>query len=291
MAVVLKNEQYLIAMFQPVFGKLVEYGRQMRILQRKTDRQRRANNPDNYNPDGTIKKGKRLKWKRSKGYIETQAKIRELHRLVKETRKAALNELSSTLVALGCLFKTEKNKYKSWQSNYGKSVGSYAPSYFIKDVYSKAENAGNEAVKLPLKNALSQMCVCGVKRKKNLSERLHSCECGCISQRDILSAYLGLFCSPDLGEWESIAREYHNADRQLLTASHRVYSSQAASRQNSGFVLCLDKRQQSCSCRNEDGHLGENFGNVQVFKDLKTLVGELSLNRKSVQLSSGIPCL
>ncbi|NLC07462.1 MAG: hypothetical protein GX755_05820 [Syntrophomonadaceae bacterium] len=35
--------------------------KEIKQLQRKLDRQRRANNPDNYNPDGTIKKG-RLKW-------------------------------------------------------------------------------------------------------------------------------------------------------------------------------------------------------------------------------------
>ena len=29
----------------------------IRLLQRRIDRSRRANNPDNYNPDGTVKKG------------------------------------------------------------------------------------------------------------------------------------------------------------------------------------------------------------------------------------------
>ena len=42
-------------------------------LQRKLDRSRRYTNPDNFNPDGTVKrgtKGHKLKWNKSKHYIE-----------------------------------------------------------------------------------------------------------------------------------------------------------------------------------------------------------------------------
>ncbi|MDM8533982.1 hypothetical protein QUF55_04665 [Clostridiaceae bacterium HSG29] len=34
-----------------------------KILQRKLDRQRRSNTPNNYNEDGTIKRGIKLNWK------------------------------------------------------------------------------------------------------------------------------------------------------------------------------------------------------------------------------------
>jgi len=284
MAVFLKNEQYSIAVFQPIFDRLVDYGREHRVLQRRLDRQRRANNPDNYNADRTMKKRKRLVWKNSKAYYETRDRIRELHRLVRETRKTALNELSNIIVALGSSFKVEDVSYRAWQKKYGKSVGSFAPSQFIKDVYSKAESAGSETQKLPLKNALSQLCVCGVKRKKKLSERLHECECGCEAQRDVLSAYLGLFCNPDLGEWESMARQYHNADRQLLSASHRVYPRKAASRRDSGFVLCLDKRHRSCSCANGKDKASENHGGQGIvhLDSLKDLVGELALHGRCI---------
>lgn len=52
-------------------------------LQRKLDRSRRYTNPDNFNPDGTVKrgtKGHKLKWNKSKHYIEIAGKIRELER-------------------------------------------------------------------------------------------------------------------------------------------------------------------------------------------------------------------
>ena len=290
MAIVLQNEQYLLSIFQPVFDRLIEYERQLRVLQRRLDRQRRAANPDNYNPDGTIKRKKHLKWKRSKGYIETQGKIREIHRLIRETRKTAINELSTILVVLGNSFRVEQNSYKAWQSNYGKSIGSYAPSYFINSVLSRAERAGSEVVELPLRSALSQRCICGSRQKKKLSERLHECSCGCRAQRDVLSAYLGLFCNPNSGEWESELTRYdHQADRQLLAASHRVYS-QTASRRGLSFALCLDKGHLSRSRRNGDGQVSEADESVRVYQNLNTLIGELAL-AKSGQLSPGIPCL
>ncbi len=282
-AAVLKNEQYTIAILQPIFSKLVDYGGELRVLRRKLDRQRRANNPDNYNPDGTIRKRKRLRWNVSKAYLDTRGRIRELHRLVRETRKTFLNEFANILCALGCSFKAEEVSFRSWQKNYGKAVGSYAPSLFQKTVFSKAESAGDDTTKIPVRNALSQKCVCGVRRKKKLSERLHECTCGCRAQRDVFSAYLGLFCSPDLGEWEDIVRQYHDGDRQLLGASHRVYPRKAASRQASGFVLCLDKGQRSRCCANEDGQASENHEGhgVVLLDSLKALVGELALRRST----------
>ncbi|MGD0885460.1 MAG: hypothetical protein ABSA46_11430 [Thermodesulfovibrionales bacterium] len=57
------------------------------------------------------------------------------------------------MVALDSSFKTEDVSYQSWQKNYGKSVGSFAPSPFTKTVYSMAESAGREATKPSVKNA------------------------------------------------------------------------------------------------------------------------------------------
>ena len=239
--------------------------------------------------DGTIRKGKRLRWKRSQGYIETNNRIKELHRLVRETRTSAIRELSSIISALSKKVSAEDLSYKSLQKNYGRSVGNFAPSYFMKDILFKAESAGSDNVKIPLTTALSQYCLCGVHKKKKLSERLHECECGCKSQRDVLSAYLGTYYVPNPGEWEgNTARQYHSEDRLLLTASHRVYPSKTASRksQGIGFALGLDKRPSSGSCGKTREYPSENSGlNLLVCKDLKSLIGELG------SLSSRIPCL
>ena len=112
-AAFLRGEDYSIAILQPIFDKLKEYADELRILQRKLDRQRRASNPGNYNPNGTIRKGKRLRWKRSQGYIETNNRIKELHRLVRETRESAIRELSSIIAALSKKVSAEDLSYKS----------------------------------------------------------------------------------------------------------------------------------------------------------------------------------
>jgi hypothetical protein len=158
----------------------------------------------------------------------------------------------------------------------------------MKDIFSKAESAGNENVEIPLIAALSQLCVCGARKKKKLSERLHECNCGCLAQRDVLSAYLGTYYVPNPGEWEGSdpARQYHSEDRLLLTASHRVYPSQTASRrgQGIGFALGLDKRPSSGSCGKTGEYPSENsVRKLMVCKDLKSLIGELG------SLSSRIP--
>ena len=44
----------------PFAEEVEDYQPKIRRLQRKLDRQRRANNPDNYNDDGTVKKGARM---------------------------------------------------------------------------------------------------------------------------------------------------------------------------------------------------------------------------------------
>ena len=40
---------------------------------------------------------------------------------------------------------------------------------------------------------LSQTCQCGSVKKKNLSDRIHQCNCGIICQKDLYSAFLAKF--------------------------------------------------------------------------------------------------
>ncbi len=53
--------------------EIVPKWKEKRRLQRKLDRQRRANNPENYKENGTIKKGKK-RWKQSNHYKRTKSK-------------------------------------------------------------------------------------------------------------------------------------------------------------------------------------------------------------------------
>lgn len=48
--------------YQNYVQKLENIQKEKNKLQRKLDRQRRSNNPNNYNEDGTIKRGIKLEW-------------------------------------------------------------------------------------------------------------------------------------------------------------------------------------------------------------------------------------
>lgn len=62
---------------------------------------------------------------------------------------------------------------------------------FVSGLKRKAEAGGGKVVEFPTNGtALSQMCQCGRKEKKKLSDRWHKCECGVSSQRDLYSAFL-----------------------------------------------------------------------------------------------------
>lgn len=91
--------------------ELVPKQKEKRKLQRKLDRQRKANNPENYNPNGTIKKGKK-KWKRSNHYKETSSKIAEIDRKLAAHRKSLHGNYQNIILSQGIEIKAEKVPYK-----------------------------------------------------------------------------------------------------------------------------------------------------------------------------------
>lgn len=164
--------------------------KEIRILQRKLDRQRRVNNPDNYNSNGTVKKG-RKKWVNSRRYLKTKSQFANLHRHQAAYRRSLHGKLVNDILRHGNTIYLEKVSYKSWQKMFGKSINYRAPSMFLSELKRKAEAAGGSVIEFPTTStALSQMCQCGLKSKKKLSVRWHKCECGVSAQRDLYSAFL-----------------------------------------------------------------------------------------------------
>lgn len=178
-------------------------------LQRKTDRERRANNPDNYEPDQWVKnkngnwkhkkgknkkstKNQRLIWKRCKRQQKNQARLRQAHRKLSAHRKSLHGKMANDILAQGSTIKTEKISYQAFQKMYGKSVGKRAPGMFVEMLRRKAANAGGAVIEFSTKTTrLSQTCHgCGTIQKKDLSERWHVCDCGVVAQRDLYSAFL-----------------------------------------------------------------------------------------------------
>lgn len=84
---------------------LIKAQKKLRRLQRKLDRQRRANNEENYNEDGTIRKGSK-EWIVSGKMARTNASITKLHARVVNIRQDASHKLTTRLAkgyAVVCL--------------------------------------------------------------------------------------------------------------------------------------------------------------------------------------------
>lgn len=170
---------------------------EIRVTQRKLDRQRRANNPDNYNPDGTVKKG-RSKWHSSRRYLKTRSQLANLHRRQAAHRRSLHGKLVNDILRHGNTIYLEKVSYKGWQKLFGKSINYRAPGMFVAELTRKAEAAGGSVTEFPTRGtALSQMCQCGRKAKKKLSTRWHNCSCGVSVQRDLYSAFLARHVKED----------------------------------------------------------------------------------------------
>lgn len=174
-----------------------DYTRTIRRLQRRLDRQHRAGSPGCFRPDGTHRDG--CQWReRSKNARQTQSAIAETHRRLAAYRKTAHGTMVTEWLSVGSRLHLEKLNYVAWQKNFPRSVRDRAPGELIEIACRRAASAGGKAYEYsPWATALSQTCLCGRRDKKALSQRTHHCPaCGLVVQRDLLSAYLGMFVHP-----------------------------------------------------------------------------------------------
>lgn len=191
--------------------------KQKRVLQRKLDRQRRANNSSKYNEDGTIKIGNKEKWKFSNNYIKTKNKLAELQRKIADIRKQSHNKLANYILSLGNDVKVEMMNYKGLQARakettinektgkfnkkkrFGKSLANKAPSMLLTILDNKLKFDGEVlkkidtySVKASQYNHFTNEYI-----KKSLNDRWNKFECGDI-QRDLYSAFLIMNVDDDL---------------------------------------------------------------------------------------------
>ena len=194
--------------------KVNKNDRKLKLLQRKMDRSRRSTNPDNFNEDGTIKRGVKLNWVESNHYKRLRGKVRELHRKNADIRKYQHTCLANYVLSLGTEIyvetmnysalqrrstKTEKNdkgKFKR-KKRFGKSLANKAPAMFLTILDLKLKMEGYEGLnkvntwtyKASQYDHLSQQY-----NKKKLSKRKHDLANGDVVQRDLYSAFL-LMCA------------------------------------------------------------------------------------------------
>jgi hypothetical protein len=169
----------------------------LRRVQRRLDRQHRSGSPGCFNSDGTHKHG--CEWQRSQSAKHTASRIADLHRRLAGHRRTLHGALANRLFARATDIACEKLDYVAWQKNFPRSVRNRAPGMLVKTIRRKAESAGGDRLYEYATNttALSQYCLCGNRKKKPLSQRVHRCKCGITEHRDLFSACLGLHVRRD----------------------------------------------------------------------------------------------
>mgnify|MGYP003494011083 FL=1 len=197
--------------------------KEARIL-RKMDRSRRAMNPENYNDDGTIRKGEKT-WKKSNRYKKLHSQYRNICRIAAENRHLAINEEVNHMRALGNVFITEPKNAKKLQKRsknterqgkpsviqksdgteqlvykykrkkrHGKSIKNRCPGYFQAQAKAKFERTGGVYIEVPAAYRASQYDhTCNKYIKKALSQRMYELADGTRVQRDWYSSFL-MYC-------------------------------------------------------------------------------------------------
>ncbi len=181
-----------------------------RLYYRAMDRSRRATNPQNYNDDGTVKKGRKT-WNCSNHYKKLKAKHSELCRINAINRQLAINEDANHLRSLGDVFITEpknasklmkrakettvnsKGKFNK-KKRFGKSIKNRCPSGFQTAVERKFRVSGGTYIEVPNNYRASQYDhTTDDYIKKKLSDRMFKLTNGTLVQRDWYSSFL-LYC-------------------------------------------------------------------------------------------------
>lgn len=221
----------------PLAESIVKDEREARRLQRKLDRSRRAMNPENYNEDGTISKG-RHEWKKSRHYEETRALLADRQRKLAAKRKIAHNELANEVLQMGNEFRVENNSFRSMQARakettknakgknnskkrYGKSLGNHAPSEFLTILENKVKQYENGVyVDIPTSTACTQYDFTnGEFTKHDPDERTITTSDGILHDRDALAAFNMKFVRPEkvVGK-KKIEKSEKNFDNESMAA-------------------------------------------------------------------------
>jgi putative transposase len=171
-----------------------ELGR-LRHLQRQLDRQRRANNPGNYHPDGRAKKGCSV-WTKSQRMVRTEQRSAQLHERVANLRREQTHQLTSALTREFGVIGVETLAVKNL-------LGNRRMARHISDVgwgtvlgqlkYKTSWSEGSLLVAADRFYPSSKTCsACGaVKAKLRLADRVFTCDadaCGHEQDRDLNAA-------------------------------------------------------------------------------------------------------
>ena len=137
---------------------------QIRRTQRAMDRSRRATNPDNFLPDGTVRNGAR-KWIRSKHYKKLQFRKKSLERRYADAVNTCHHRLANKIASKADIVYVEKmsfhglarksksavkkadGRFKS-RKRFGRSIGNHAPAAFLMILGNRLASGGGELIKI-----------------------------------------------------------------------------------------------------------------------------------------------
>lgn len=165
----------------------------LRRLQRHLERQRRANNPGNYLPDGQVKPGAR-DWVKSKRMVETERLIARLHERVADQRGHAAHHLTTFLTGRYGVIGAETLNVKGLLANkrLARHISDVGWGLILNQLkYKTGWSESSLLVRADRFYSSSKTCsACGsVKAKLDLAERVFTCDaCGHVDDRDVNAA-------------------------------------------------------------------------------------------------------
>jgi putative transposase len=165
----------------------------LRRLQRQLDRQRRANNPQNYLPDGAMKTGAR-EWMKSRRMLETERRIARVHQRVANIRRERAHLLTTFLTREYAVIGAEALHVKGMLKNkrLARHISDVGWGLILSQLnYKTAWSEGSILALADRFMPSSKTCsACGsVKAKLDLKQRIFSCnECGHVVDRDVNAA-------------------------------------------------------------------------------------------------------
>jgi putative transposase len=148
-------------------------------LQRKLDRQRRANNPGNYHHDGRARKGCTT-WARSRRMLRTERRIAKLHERVASVRREQAHQLTTALTREFGVIGVETLAVKNLMRNrrLARHISDVGWGAVLSQLKYKTSWSGSVLVAADRFYPSSKTCsACGaVKAKLRLSDRVFTCD-------------------------------------------------------------------------------------------------------------------
>ena len=226
-----------------------------RKLLRYMDRGKRLTNPNNFNDNGTIKRGIKLEWNYSNKYIKAKNKLKDLYRKQADIRRQDHNIMANEIISQADTVLVETMNFKGLQKRakntttnektgkfnkkkrFGKSLANKAPAMLMTIIKNKLKAKGGIflevntfKVKASQYNHLNQEY-----NKKKLSQRWNEFNYNNEDikvQRDLYSSYLIKNVNMDLKtinndkciEGFEKFLEYHNIEIERLQGLNNVSS-------------------------------------------------------------------